>query len=59
MSSVKFLYPLKTSEKRRFFDIFRGYKNVTLDINGLKEHPLEVFLENRCSKKNVSRRVAR
>ena len=49
MSSVRFLYPLKKSEKLRFSDIFRGYKNVTLDINGLKEQPLEVFLENRCS----------
>ena len=37
MSSVAFLYPLKTSEN------FRGYENVTLDINGLKEHPLKVF----------------
>ena len=35
MSSVTFLYPLKTSEKRRFSDVFRGFKNVTLDINGL------------------------
>ena len=36
MFSVTFLYPLKTSEKRRFSDVFRGYKNVTLDINGLR-----------------------
>ena len=35
MSSVTFLQPLKTSEKRRFSDVFRGYINVTLDINGL------------------------
>ena len=53
MSNVKFLYPLKTSEKRRFSDVFRGYKNVTLDINGLKEQPLDVFLENSCSEKYV------
>ena len=32
MSSATFLYPLKASEKRRFSDVFRGYKNVTLDI---------------------------
>ena len=36
MSSVTFLYPLKTSEKRMFSDVFGRYKNVTLDINGLK-----------------------
>ena len=30
-SSVTFLYPLKTSENQRFSDIFRGYRNVTLD----------------------------
>ena len=35
MSSVTFLYPLKTSENLRFSDVFKGYKNVTLDINGL------------------------
>ena len=45
MSSVTFLYLLKTSEKRRFYDVFRGYKNVTLDINEVKEQPLEVFSE--------------
>ena len=45
MSSVTFLYLLKTSEKRRFYDVFRGYKNVTLDINELREQPLEVFSE--------------
>ena len=37
MFSVTFLYPLKTSEKHRFSDVFRGYKNLTLDINGLIE----------------------
>ena len=36
--TVTFLYPLKTSGKRRFSDVFRGYKNVTLDINGLMEN---------------------
>ena len=41
------------SEKRKFSDVFRGSKNVTLDINGLKKQPLEVFLENRCSEKYV------
>ena len=45
MSSVTFLYLLKTSEKRRFYDVFRGYKNVTLDINELREQPVEVFSE--------------
>ena len=53
MSSVTFLYPLKTSQKGRFSDVFREYKNEALDIDGLKEHPLEVFLENKCSKKYV------
>ena len=41
MANIKFLYYLKTLEKRRFSDVFRGYKDVILDINGLK---LEVFL---------------
>ena len=27
------------SEKHRFSDVFRGYKNVTLDINGLIPAP--------------------
>ena len=45
MSNVTFLYLLKTSEKRRFYDVFGGYKNVTLDINELREQPLEVFSE--------------
>ena len=40
-----FLYSLKTSEKLRFYDVFKGYKNVTLDINGLREQPLEVSSE--------------
>ena len=35
MSSVTFLYRMKTSGKRMFSDVFKGYKNVTLDINGL------------------------
>ena len=30
-SSVTFLHPLKTSENERFSDVFRGYRNVTLD----------------------------
>ena len=58
MSSVTFLYPQKTSEKQ-VFSCFQGYKNVTLDINGLKEQTLEVFLENRCSEKYVFWKAAR
>ena len=34
MSSVTFLYPLKTSEKHMLSHVFRRYKYVTLDING-------------------------
>ena len=34
--NVTFLYPLKNSENRRFSDVFRGYKNVTLGEYGLK-----------------------
>ena len=30
-SNVTFLYPLKTTENRRFSKVFRGYRNVTLD----------------------------
>ena len=53
MSSVTFLYPLKTSEKHKFFMFSGGYKNLILDINALKEQPLEVFLENKSSEKYV------
>ena len=31
LSSVTFLYPVKTSENQRFSDVFRGNRNVTLD----------------------------
>ena len=30
-SNVTFLYPQKTSENLWFSDVFRGYRNVTLD----------------------------
>ena len=30
-ANVPFLYPLKTSENQRFFDVFRGYRNGTLE----------------------------
>ena len=33
-SNATFLYPLKTSENHRFSDVFRGYRNVTLDKMG-------------------------
>ena len=59
MSSATFLYPLKTSEKHKFFMFSGGYKNVILDINALKEQPLEVFLENKSSEKYVFWKVAR
>ena len=35
-SYVAILYPLKTAENHRFSNVFRGYRNVTLDLNGLK-----------------------
>ena len=35
-TSVPYQYPLKTSENRRFSDIFRGYRSGTLVENGLK-----------------------
>ena len=34
-TNVKLLYPLKTSENRRFSDVFRGYRSGTLVENGL------------------------
>ena len=39
--NVTFLYPLKTSKKPGFSDVFRGYRNVTLGEYGLREtvHP--------------------
>ena len=33
---VAFLYLLKTSEKHRFSDVFRGYRKATRGCNGLK-----------------------
>ena len=33
--NVLFLYPLKTSEIRRIFGVFRGYRNGILASNGL------------------------
>ena len=34
-TNVPLLYPLKTSENWRFFDVFRGYRSGTLVENGL------------------------
>ena len=31
LSNVTFLYPLKTSENHRFSEVFREYRNVTLE----------------------------
>ena len=36
-TKVPLLYPLKTSENRRFLDVFRGYRSGTLVENGLNE----------------------
>ena len=38
-----FLYPLKTSENRRFSDVFRGYSNVTLGEYGLNSSIINVW----------------
>ena len=35
--NVTFLYPLKMSENRRFSDVFRVYRNVTLGEYGLSQ----------------------
>ena len=35
-ASISFLYPLKTSEKLWFSNVFRGYRNETLTRNGFK-----------------------
>ena len=47
--NVTFLHPLKTSENRRFSDIFRGYRNVTLREYGLRMkkafHHFKTFTE--------------
>ena len=37
LTNVLILYPLKTSEKLRFSDVFRGYKMGTLATNGLNQ----------------------
>ena len=36
LSNATFLYPLKMSENLWFSDVFRGYRNMTLDKNGLR-----------------------
>ena len=36
-TNVPLLYPLKTSENRRFSNVFRGYRSGTLVENGLSE----------------------
>ena len=36
--NVTFLFLLKTSENRRFSDVFRGYRNVTLGEYGLNAY---------------------
>ena len=33
--NVLFSYPLKTSENQRFFNVFKGHRNVKLGKNGL------------------------
>ena len=35
LTNVPLLYPLKTSENRRFSDVFKGYRSGTLVVNGL------------------------
>ena len=37
LANVLILYPLKTSEKLRFSDVFRGYKVGTLARSGLNQ----------------------
>ena len=33
-ANIPLLYPLKLSENRRFSDVFKGYRNKTLNGNG-------------------------
>ena len=35
--NAPFLYPQRSSENQRFSNVFKGYGNVTLDLNGLKD----------------------
>ena len=46
LANIPLLYPLKTSENQRFSDVFRGYRNGTLDENG-KKH-LEILKTKGC-----------
>ena len=41
MSTVTFLYPMKTSENQRFSNAFRGYTNVTLAFADMKIRKIE------------------
>ena len=41
--NVPFLFPLKTSENLWFSNIFRGYRNGTLALNGLQAVPVITF----------------
>ena len=45
---VPFLCPLKTSEKQRFSDIFKGYRKGTLARNGLRCGTYSNLIVKRC-----------
>ena len=49
-TNVPLLYPLKTSENRRFCDVFRGYRSATLAENGLI---MPLCMRNRTSLRKV------
>ena len=42
-ANVPLLSPLKTSDNQRFSDIFKGYKNETVEWNGLVSAKSQYF----------------
>ena len=48
--NVIFLYPLKTLENQWFYDPFRGFRDVTLDSNGL----IALAIKNDLKKKRTN-----
>ena len=50
-TKVPLLYPLKTSENRRFSDVFRGYRSgslvgwVKLGMKNVEDHPRSSYLK--------------
>lgn len=47
ISSQTFLYPLRASENRTFYDAHRGFRNVTLSLNGFRGKSNRKVIKNK------------